>query len=298
MLQMVRGCVGSVTSARTGWVVPWTVMSASWEAGWPEQVACMAPHEGTVTGPGVAGDVGVGEGFADGLDAGLGESLEDAVAVGDADGLLRDATPFVPPQAAMASTAMTAASLVPTGKTNECVGARVTRLGFEFTAHTISPAVTALNEQRFNEVKTLFGVVLLAFSACLDAPPALTADVSASATQSAIVGGRAQLVVNVTNTGPALSHLGLTFMSADKWYERHTVTDPGGCNVDADHSALDCGDLAAGASATFSITGTALAAGTFHYQLALRELVRPFRFVNDHPDGADLQTWNEIVATK
>jgi hypothetical protein len=178
------------------------------------------------------------------------------------------------------------------------VGARVTRLGFEATAHTISPAVTALNEQRFNEVKTLLGVVLLAFSACFDAPLVLTADISASATQAAAVGGRAQLVVNVTNTGPALSHVGLTFMSADKWYERHEVTDPGGCTVELEHSALDCGDLAAGASATFSITGTAIEAGTFHYQLALRELVRPFRFVNDHADGADLQTWDETVAPK
>jgi len=26
--------------------------------------------------------------------------------------------------------------------------------------------------------------------------------------------------------------------------------------------------------------------------------VRPFRFVNDHADGADVQTWNEIVASK
>ena len=147
-------------------------------------------------------------------------------------------------------------------------------------------------------MKTLLGVVLVAFSACLDAPAALTADVSASATQAAIVGGRAQLVVNVTNTGPALSHLGLTFMSADKWYERHNVTDLGGCTVEVDHSALDCGGLAAGASATFSITGTATEAGTFHYQLALRELVRPYRFVNDHGDGAELQTWNETVGPK
>ncbi len=292
MLQIVRGCAGSVTSARTGCVAPWRLISASWVAGAPEQVACMAAHEGTVTG------VGVGPGVGVGLGEGLGDSLGDMDPPADADGLLCEAPPLVPPQAATANTTMTAASLVPTGKTNECVGARVTRLGFEVTAHTISPAVTALNEQRFNEVKTLLGVVLLAFSACFDAPLVLTADISASATQAAAVGGRAQLVVNVTNTGPALSHVGLTFMSADKWYERHEVTDPGGCTVELEHSALDCGDLAAGASATFSITGTAIEAGTFHYQLAVRELVRPFRFVNDHADGADLQTWNETVALK
>ena len=147
-------------------------------------------------------------------------------------------------------------------------------------------------------MKTLLGVVLVVFSACLDAPPVLTADVSASATQAASVGGTAQLVVNVTNKGPAFTHLGLTFMSADRWYERHKVTDAGVCTVDVDHSALDCGDLAAGATATFTITGTAIEAGTFHYQLAVRELVRPFRFVNDHSDGADVQTWNETVGLK
>jgi len=145
-------------------------------------------------------------------------------------------------------------------------------------------------------VKTLLGVVLVAFSACLDAPAALTADVSASATQAAIVGGRAQLVVNVTNTGPALSHLGLTFMSADKWYERHKVTDLGGCVVAIDESAFECGDLAKDESKTYSFHGIATAAGTFHYELALRELVQPFDFVNDHSDGADAQVWDETVS--
>ncbi len=148
-------------------------------------------------------------------------------------------------------------------------------------------------------MKAVLGVAFLVLSACLvETPTPLTANVTASATQTAAVGGRAQLVVNVTNTGPALSHLGLTFLSADKWYERHTVTDPGGCTVDADYSAFDCGDIAAGSTATFSITGTANQAGTFHYQLALRELVQPFHFVNDHPDGADTQTWDETVAAK
>ncbi len=145
-------------------------------------------------------------------------------------------------------------------------------------------------------MKAALGVAVLVLSACFDTPAPLTADVSASATQTAIVGGRAQLVVNVTNTGPAILHLGLTFMSADKWYERHTVSDPGSCSVDVDHTAFDCGDLAAGASATYSIAGIASQAGTFHYQLALRELVRPFKFINDHADGADVQTWDETVA--
>lgn len=144
-------------------------------------------------------------------------------------------------------------------------------------------------------MKAALGVALLVLSACLDAPTPLTADVSASATQAASIGGRAQLVVNVANTGPAISHIGLTFRSADKWYDLHTVTDLGGCRLDIDHTAFDCGDLAAGASATFAITGTAKQAGSFHYELTLRELVRPFTYVNDHADGADVQTWDETV---
>jgi hypothetical protein len=260
------------------------------------QEACIAAQDGTVTGLGVGPGVGVGLGV--GLGVRLGEGLDDAVVPAEADGLLWEATPLVLPQAATASIAMTAASLSPTGKSNADTRALVTRLGFQDTASTISPAVSGLNEQRFNEVKTLLGIALVACSACLETPVPLTADVTASASQTATLGGRAQLVVNVTNTGPAVTQLGLTFLSADKWYERHTVTNPGGCTVDPDHSAFDCGDLAAGASATFSITGTADQAGTFHYQLALRELVRPFHFVNDHADGADVQTWTETVTSK
>jgi hypothetical protein len=126
-------------------------------------------------------------------------------------------------------------------------------------------------------------------------PVPLTATVETSATQNVAVSGRAQLVVKLTNTGPTIPHLGLVFMTADKWYEHHTVSDLGGCSVASDASAFDCGDLAAGATASFSIVGTAKDVGTFHYQLALRELVRPFDFVNDHPDGADLQTWDETI---
>jgi hypothetical protein len=145
-------------------------------------------------------------------------------------------------------------------------------------------------------MKAALVVAVVAFSACLDAPTPLTADVKASASQTSTVGGRAQLVVVVTNTGPTIPHIGLTFMSADKWYERHTVTDPGACTIKSDYSALDCGDLAAGASATYSLTGAASQAGTFHYELALRELVQPFHYVNDHSDGADVQAWDETIS--
>lgn len=148
------------------------------------------------------------------------------------------------------------------------------------------------------EMRAAGGVVLLLLAAACDSPAPLTADVTASATQNATVGERAQLVVAITNTGPAIQHLGLTFLSADKWYDHHTVTSAGACTVDTDHSAFDCGNLDAGASVTLSIAGVAKEAGTFHYVLALRELVQPYHFVNDHPDGADVTTWDETVRPK
>jgi hypothetical protein len=136
--------------------------------------------------------------------------------------------------------------------------------------------------------------LLLVCAACAS-PTIYTATIAVSATQSATVGGQAQLVVMVTNTGPVIPHLGLVFMSADKWYDHHSVSDLGGCKLSADASAFDCGDLGAGQNVTFTIAGTAKDAGNFHYELALRELVQPFDYVNDHPTGADLQVWDESI---
>jgi hypothetical protein len=138
----------------------------------------------------------------------------------------------------------------------------------------------------------LAAVLLLA--GCSNPVP-LSASIETSATQNVVVAGQAQLLVKLTNTGPAIPHLGLVFMTADKWYEHHTISDLGGCTVATDASAFDCGDLAAGASAAFSFVGAAKDAGTFHYELALRELVRPFDYVNDHPNGADVQKWDETI---
>jgi hypothetical protein len=140
-------------------------------------------------------------------------------------------------------------------------------------------------------------VALVLLVAGCDNPAPLTAAVEVSATQNVVVGGPAQLVVKVTNTGPAIPHLGLVFMTADKWYEHHTVSDFGGCTLSADSSAFDCGDLGVGVTASFVIVGSATGAGTFSYELALRELARPFDFVNDHPDGADLQKWAETITS-
>lgn len=141
-------------------------------------------------------------------------------------------------------------------------------------------------------------LVALAILTSLCANPIpLTATFATSASQNVVVGERAQLVVKLTNTGPLIPHLGLVFRTADKWYEQHTVSDLGGCTIAADASAFDCGDLGAGESASFMIVGTAKDAGTFHYELALRSLVRPFDYVNNHSDGAEVQMWDEIVTS-
>jgi hypothetical protein len=68
----------------------------------------MVAHGGTATG--LAAGLGVGEG----LGVGVGEGLGDAVAAGEAGGLLCEAEAAFE-QPAMATIAMTAASLIPTG---------------------------------------------------------------------------------------------------------------------------------------------------------------------------------------
>ena len=132
-------------------------------------------------------------------------------------------------------------------------------------------------------------VALVLLTSLCASPVPFTATFTTSASQNVVVGGRAQLVVKLTNTGPLIPHLGLVFRTADKWFERHTVSDLDGCTIAVDASAFDCGDLGAGES------GTAKDAGTFHYELALRSLVRPFDYVNNHSDGAEVQAWDETV---
>ena len=144
-------------------------------------------------------------------------------------------------------------------------------------------------------MKTSSLVILMLISGLCSTPIPLTATVDVQASQSAKVGAAVQLVVKVVNTGPAIPHLGLVFRTADRWFERHQVTDLGGCTIVTEESAFACGDLAASGSKTFSFQGVATTAGSFHYELALRELVQPFDYVNDHPDGADAQVWTETV---
>ena len=141
-------------------------------------------------------------------------------------------------------------------------------------------------------------VALLLVAGPCAAPTPLTATVVAVATHAAAVGGAAQLVVKVTNTGPLIPHLGLVFRTADHWYEVHHMIDLGGCVVVSDESAFDCGDVQPNETRTFSLLGSATTAGSFHYELALRELVQPFAYVNDHSDGPDVQVWDETVSSK
>lgn len=136
--------------------------------------------------------------------------------------------------------------------------------------------------------------LLLATGLCSNPEP-MTAQVDAAGSQSARVGDSVQLVVKVTNTGPLIPHLGLVFRTSDIWFDRHKMTDLAGCAIAKDESAFDCGDLAKSESKTFSFRGVADSAGTFHYELVLRELVQPYDYVNDHPDGADVTAWDETV---
>lgn len=130
------------------------------------------------------------------------------------------------------------------------------------------------------------------------APIPLTANVEVLTTQTAVVGATEQLVVKVANSGPTIPQLGLVFRTPDVWFATHRMTNLGGCTVAAESAAFSCGDLGAGLTQSYSFTGVALAAGTFHYELGVREMVQPFDYVDDHPDGPDVQTWDETVSTR
>jgi hypothetical protein len=141
----------------------------------------------------------------------------------------------------------------------------------------------------------VLAAVLMGAGLCAPPQP-MTAAVSVIASSSGHIGDLSQLIVKVTNTGPVIPHLGLVFRTSDHWYERHEMKELAGCVVVTESSGLDCGDLAMSDSRTLSFSGVANVAGTFHYELALRELVQPYDWVNDHADGADAQTWDETIS--
>ncbi len=88
------------------------MIKASCAASPPEQLALMAAHDGTATG--LATGLGVGDGLGVAVGGRLGEGLGDTVATAEGDGLLCEAEAAFE-QPAIASIAMTAASLIPTG---------------------------------------------------------------------------------------------------------------------------------------------------------------------------------------
>jgi hypothetical protein len=141
----------------------------------------------------------------------------------------------------------------------------------------------------------VLAAALIAAGPCAPPQP-MSASVNVIASSAVRIGELSQLVVKVTNTGPLIPHLGLVFRTSDHWYDRHEMTDLSGCVVSPESAGFDCGDLAVNDSRTFSFSGIAMVAGSFHYELALRELVQPYDWVNDHPDGADAQTWDETVS--
>jgi hypothetical protein len=74
----------------------------------------MAAHPGTATGLAAGLGVGDGDGAGAGFEEWLGDALGDALVEAEGDGLLCEAEAEFE-QPAMASIAMTAASLIPTG---------------------------------------------------------------------------------------------------------------------------------------------------------------------------------------
>lgn len=137
--------------------------------------------------------------------------------------------------------------------------------------------------------------VLVLLTGLCTAPVPLTADLQVAATLSAAVGSTEQLIVKVTNTGPPIPQLGLVFRTPDRWFDTHRVTELAGCAIVEASAAFACGDLGAGSTKSFAFAGVATGAGTYHYELGLRELVQPYDYVNDHPDGPDVQSWDETV---
>src|SRR5689334_892667 len=116
MVQMVCGCVASVTSARTVAGAPCMTSSASCEVGWPVQLALIAAQVGTCE------PVAVGEGEGEAAADGVGVRAADAV------GEVWTAAVLVDPQPTETATAASASSptLRLTMRWNEAAWARVT----------------------------------------------------------------------------------------------------------------------------------------------------------------------------
>src|SRR5207302_9529226 len=99
----------------------------------------------------------------------------------------------------------------------------------------------------------LAGLVAALLAAGLCAPPVpFTANVEQVASRDVKAGSAAQLVVKVTNTGPVIPHLDLVFRTADRWFERHKLTDLARCAISTEQYAISGGDLVQGESKAYS----------------------------------------------
>ena len=257
-------------------------------------MAFIAAQDGTPVGLGTVEGDATGLGLGVGLAIGLALGLASALGL-ECDGLGCEAIGPLGVQPAIEIAAHARINPRFTGAWNARLTLAVTRAPKRCNPPRIGGEAFSLNDGSRIAVK-LAGVLaaVLFASACSDPVP-LTASVSTVASTTSTVGGPAQLVVTVTNTGPTIPQLGLVFRTQDRWYETHKMSDLSGCAVVTDESAFDCGDLKAKASKTFSFAGVASSVGTFHYELAIRELVQPFNYVNQNADGPDLQVWDESV---
>lgn len=99
-----------------------------------------------------------------------------------------------------------------------------------------------------------------------------TTDVNTTlaATNHSVVGGNSSFTVTVTNTSGSDIKNFVIYVhpeGGDDWFRHHTVTSSGSCVADRSHGLFKCGPIAKGSTATFTIQGTAVDAGTFNYIL-------------------------------
>ena len=124
------------------------------------------------------------------------------------------------------------------------------------------------------------------------AGPKPVIDLNGQMSHAAVVGGQDEIDITVTDTGSiAFSHLVVYLDDKDDWFKHHVITSSSGCTINKPLERLDCGPLAAGESATLTITGSPLDAGNFNFAVSVDDEV------NGHlvfPDKDEL-VWPETI---
>ena len=121
-------------------------------------------------------------------------------------------------------------------------------------------------------------------------------DTTFAATNHSVVGGTSSFTVGVTNSSGSDIKDFVIYVrveGGDDWFEHHAVTSSGRCSADQSRGLFRCGPIAKGSSASFTIEGTSIDAGTFHYV---------FNYADDR-GGGDMSTvqgssqqWTETVS--